>query len=318
MVIRYVQAMSSNKKALLLNNLLIDTIGWTLILPALPGLYASFEADTATIGTLTALLSLLTFLCGAVQGIASDFFGRIRMLQMCALSQLIGHMLTIHGLQSKSLYIFVLSRCIPAFFKCCMVVSQAYLFDMEQNIPGNSDVATLYAYSNIAFMSGPLIGGFLVSYSVYYPCIFGLLISAMELTILYFLEESSRSDAWQQSKLIQNSSVANGVSSEDDANGKGKAFNGNLLDLLHIKFAYQLSNALFEALFPQYGRSTFGLSGYATGLCYSLSGVLSALVNMYILPSVLLLRKPEQYLMYVLATTWMGLMIWALWGAMPG
>lgn len=322
MVKRYVQSILADKKALLLYNLLIDTIGWTLILPALPGLYASFQADTSTIGTLTSLLSLLTFMCGAVQGIASDYFGRIRMLQMCALSQFFGHLLTIYGLRSQSFSIFVLSRCIPALFKCCMVVSQAYLFDIEQHLPGNSDVATLYAYSNIAFMTGPLLGGFLVSYSVYYPCILGLIISVVEMTILYFLEEITHAETAQHKQLHH--SVHNKESYAYDeydeySNGKAKEGDNNtLIGLLHIKFAYQLGNALFESLFPQYGRSTFGLSGYATGLCYSLTGILSALVNMYILPAVLQLCRPEEYLVCVLTCTWAGLMIWALWGTQLG
>eukprot|EP01032_Pedospumella_encystans_P023787 gene23787-26920_t len=72
-------------------------------------------------------------------------------------------------------------------------------------------------------------------------------------------------------------------------------------------------------MFPQYGRTQFGLSGYATGVLFSLSGALSAVTNVYLLQWTLASsHRPEIYLWLYLLITALGLYVWALWSSLHG
>lgn len=231
-----------------------------------------------------------------------------------------------YSLNIKSFPLFVLARCIPALFKCCMVVSQAFLFDIESREENKvSNLGTLYACSNLAFIIGPLIGGFCISRSVYQPNMVGCVLSAMELAMLTLMRDLPKK---KKVEGMHHNRSANSVAFTDALTPIDSNSNSNspslfslppaLTHLLHVKFAFQLSNSLFEALFPQHGRSQFGLSGYATGLLFSLSGGLSAVTNMFVLKRVLGVHKVERFLPLCVAATGMGLLVWALWSSLYG
>ena len=318
---------------LLRNNLLINTIGWTILLPSMPVIYANFGANTASIGVLVSFVAMITFACGAVQGFASDYLGRLVMLRICAVAQLIGHILTIYSLYTYSFSLFVVARCLPAVFKCCMVVSQAFLFDIEsQQDPGAvSTLGSLYACSNIAFIIGPLLGGFCIARSMYLANAIGCLLSVVELGMLTLMKELPKIETEKERELAsRDRHISTSVNQERNSNTNYTSYIRSLVDslaqlpprlvmLLHIKFAYQLSNCLFESMFPQYGRTQFGLSGYATGVFFSLSGALSAVTNVYLLQWALASsHRPEGYLWLYLLVTALGLYVWALWSSLNG
>lgn len=319
---------SLSPTTLLLNNLLINTIGWTILLPAMPALYASFQVNTATIGTLVSFVAMLTFASGTLQGLASDYFGRLVLLRICAFSQLCGHLLMMYSLHTKSFPLFVLARCVPALFKCCMVVSQAFLFDIESREETKaSNLGTLYACSNLAFIIGPLIGGFSISRSMYHPNMVGCVLSVAELAMLTLVRDLPKHKK-KQIEDLHHSHSANSVTYDHASAHCNRAHNTSdtsLLSLspalshfLHVKFAFQLSNSLFEALFPQHGRMQFGLTGHATGLLFSLSGGLSACTNMFVLPRVLAVPRAQRLLRWCVAATGTGLLVWALCSSLYG
>jgi len=323
-----------NRKFLLCLSILVDTLCWSIVLPVLPGLHDTvFHINNITIGSISSLLSLLMFICGTLQGKASDYFGRITMLRISALAQLLGHIFIPISIRINSVMLYILARCIPSLFKCGMVVSQAYLYDISSAMDMSKDLGNLLAYSNIGFILGPLLGGYAQVYNVYLTFAIGCFLALTNMYILFQLEQQSasirfgnhvaiRSTAPSDSSHIngniindhqltsnqttneeiyhrkqQRSNISNAstnVSSINNYNTTSISINNNnllsstildqsFLQYLHIKFAFQMGNSLFESLFTQHARTQLGLKGSSIGLLLSYSGLISAFTNRYLL-----------------------------------
>ena len=329
-----------NRKFLLCLSILVDTLCWSIVLPVLPGLHDTvFHINNITIGSISSLLSLLMFICGTLQGKASDYFGRITMLRISALAQLLGHIFIPISIRINSVMLYILARCIPSLFKCGMVVSQAYLYDISSAIDMSKDIGNLLAYSNIGFILGPLLGGYAQVYNVYLTFAIGCFLALTNMYILFQLEQQSASIRFGNHVAIRSttpsdSSHINGniindhqltsnqttneeiyhrqqqrnntsststasipastnTSSINNNNTTSISSHNNLLSstildqsflqYLHIKFAFQMGNSLFESLFTQHARTQLGLRGSSIGLLLSYSGLISAFTNRYLL-----------------------------------
>jgi len=328
-----------NRKFLLCLSILVDTLCWSIVLPVLPGLHDTvFHINNVTIGAISSLLSLLMFICGTLQGRASDYFGRISMLRISAVAQLLGHICIPVSIKINSVLLYILARCIPSLFKCGMVVSQAYLYDISSAIDISKDLGNLLAYSNIGFILGPLLGGYAQGYNVYLTFGIGCVLAVTNLYILYQLEHQLHSNSKMTSsnghphhtssnhniivnsnhitknndinhcnntnvsipttttdvsihsitsnsfpKSNNNSHNKNNNNDKSSSNLSSIILDHSFLQYLHIKFAFQMGNSLFESLFTQHARTQLGLKGSSIGLLLSFSGLISAFTNKYLL-----------------------------------
>lgn len=322
-----------NRKFLLCLSILVDTLCWSIVLPVLPGLHDTvFHINNITIGSISSLLSLLMFICGTLQGKASDYFGRITMLRISALAQLLGHIFIPISIRINSVMLYILARCIPSLFKCGMVVSQAYLYDISSAMDMSKDLGNLLAYSNIGFILGPLLGGYTQVYNVYLTFAIGCFLALTNMYILFQLEQQSASIRFGNHVAIRSTTpsdsshingniindhqlTSNQTTNEEiyhrkqqrnnisNASTNASSINNNnttsisshynllsstildqsFLQYLHIKFAFQMGNSLFESLFTQHARTQLGLRGSSIGLLLSYSGLISAFTNRYLL-----------------------------------
>jgi len=322
-----------NRKFLLCLSILVDTLCWSIVLPVLPGLHDTvFHINNITIGSISSLLSLLMFICGTLQGKASDYFGRITMLRISALAQLLGHIFIPISIRINSVMLYILARCIPSLFKCGMVVSQAYLYDISSAMDMSKDLGNLLAYSNIGFILGPLLGGYAQVYNVYLTFAIGCFLALTNMYILFQLEQQSNSIRFGNHVAIRSTTpsdsshingniinhhqlTSNQTTNEEiyhrkqqrnnisNASTNASSINNNnttrisshnnllsstildqsFLQYLHIKFAFQMGNSLFESLFTQHARTQLGLRGSSIGLLLSYSGLISAFTNRYLL-----------------------------------
>jgi MFS family permease len=299
-----------NTRTVILANLFVNTIGWTILLPVFPEIHAFFNANTATVGSLASLVAIFTLVCGTIQGYASDYFGRLFMLQVSAISQLLGHLLTLLSLYCGSYYLYVVARCIPALLKCTMVVTQAYMYDLDNQLHSKDmKIGSMFAFSNFSFIVGPLIGGAVIARSIYLPSIAGVILSVVELYLLTLLPSVPPAPVVQD----RNNGNSSGVQVPMQPSHSGQQL---LFELLQVKFAYQLCNAEFEALFAQLARERLGLSARVIGRMFSLSGALNMFLNLYVLDPVLR-HQPERFLGILLAVTVVGLVIWGGTNSLP-
>lgn len=298
------------KKGLLFLNIVLDSIGWSMILPALPAIHHKLQLSTVAIGYLASTISVVVFLSGAIQGKLTEYVGTLPMLRLSAFAQIVGHMLMLLSLYYQSLFVFVMARCAPALFKSGMVVSQAILYDLTADgSPDDSlrDFGTLFAFSNLAYIIGPVMGGLLYTLSETAPFYFGILTSCLGLVVMWLIEQTGYKGPEANSKAI--AGPASPAQTFDDVK---PAMGYSLYHMLHLKFAYQVGNTLFESLFAQHCKNMMDLSsaniGYLLGYC----GTLSAISNLYILRYFIQRGNTEALLPALIFSLGIGLCIWAV------
>eukprot|EP01038_Epipyxis_sp_PR26KG_P004113 gene4113-5863_t len=333
-------------KRILFVSAMVDTIGWSIVLPTLPGLHSRLNISNINISFISSSISIVTFFGGIFQGKLSDSIGRIRMLQLSAISQLLGHLLVLGAIYFNSIELYILGRILPAMFKCGMVVSQAYLIDIDDNVSIKEnigkDMSTLVAFTNLAFIIGPIFGGFAYNFFPFLPFSCGIFISFLNLILLHILQTQAPnnpllvtssnnnniqtdSSICDKEGLIGNSmqSSSNMIVMPSSGNSVGNVYkrisaaakqqqNERFLNYLHVKFSFQISNTLFEALLPQHAKNQLQLSESYIGGLLGYTGALSAISNGFIIKKILLNENPSQFLLILSIVTALGLYIWVV------
>jgi len=192
----------------------LETIGWSIITPGLPTLHQSLSLSSSSVGSISALISVIALASVVIQGMASDAMGRVRLLSISSAAQLIGHLVLFFFAKGHmtSIWIFVAFRVLPSIFKCGMIVSQAYVIDWISAIPEDKDddlnpdaslntqqlatkhISTLMAYTNLGFIVGPVLGGQLSAMDPSYPFSAGCLVFLVNLALLTQMKDPPRED----------------------------------------------------------------------------------------------------------------------------
>jgi MFS family permease len=281
-------------KNILFVNILLDSLGWSVIIPSLPNIHEILELNTVTIGSMYSAISLLAFLSSTMQGVMLDYFGTQKMLYLSPISQLIGFSMIIVSIQLKSIPLFVVGRCLPAFFKCGMVVSQAVLYDLS-GPESIRDFGALFAFSNIAYIIGPVVGGFIYSLHPFAPYITSMITASLSLLLLYCIP--AKQDTFRRTASMEKIEKQTIIKETPDNKATPTSStwkNPTLFYYLHIKFAFQIGIATFEAFFGQYSRTYAGLNSRSIGLILGLYGTLALFTNLYIIKGLLSIISPKK------------------------
>lgn len=187
----------------------LETIGWSIITPGLPTLHAQLSLSSASVGSISALISVIALLSVVVQGMASDAMGRVKLLSISSLAQLLGHVVLYYFALGHltSIPLFITFRVLPSIFKCGMIVSQAYVCDCIYNNPTTAEetglnaqqvttkhISTLMAYTNLGFIIGPILGGQLSAMDPSYPFSAGCGVFLLNLLLLTQTKDPPRND----------------------------------------------------------------------------------------------------------------------------
>lgn len=311
------------KKLLININLVLDTIGWSLLIPILPSLNATLGINVVYAGWITSAVSVAGLLSGFAQCLLSDVIGATNMLRLSVGTQIIGFMIMLFALETKSVPLYVLARCLPSLFKCGMVMSQALLYEFSSPSEYTTDIGILQSFSSIAYTIGPGLGGRLFAsfgYRIFYVgigcCLISLGILAISNTttarpVVNSKDTSSFEHSAEKEKppLSANSNLP-----KSNAALTTTTTYTSLTHYLHIKFAFQLGNTCFEFLFSQHAVDQFRFSVESVGYLVSYCSLLSAVTTSIILPW--LTRKvggSTKTLLPILAVSLpMGLAYWAL------
>ena len=369
--------------------------------------------DNVAVGNISSFLNLLAFFASIFQALYLDRFERIFMLQLSAFFQLVSFLflaLIITNVLPRSFALFVFARSLPSFFKCGSLVSQAYVVDFivfcsssttpsEQREEATSSIAFLVAATNVGFIVGPLLGGYLSYIAPEFPLILGTLIFLLNMCLLalmsdpkehekdemegngiddsspfhlssssssYQLEEGlvgggnkfsttsrrsgsihqrrARTKALSQAlrieenpnstlfprKHLKNNQNNNGInnnsnynvvsfnnnnSSSSTSSTSSSSSSSSALFLLHLKFTFQVGNALYEAWFAQHLRYQLSASNHTLGLLFSLIGCTSALANGLIVRMVSANARESEIKMFLLLSAVgqsVGLLLWGM------
>jgi multidrug resistance protein len=170
--------------AIIFVTILIDLIGFGIVIPILP-LYADhFGASATTVGFLLAIYSAMQFVCSPILGKLSDRFGRRPVLMASILGTSLGFL--IMGL-AQTLWLLFLARIVDGVTGGNISTAAAYIADVTAPEERSRGMGLIGAAFGIGLIIGPAVGGLMSHISMAAPFFFAAALAAANALALYFL-----------------------------------------------------------------------------------------------------------------------------------
>lgn len=144
----------------------IDLIGFGIVIPILPFYAKSFAADAGTLGLLVTAYSGCQFLFAPLWGRLSDRFGR-RPVMLATIAGTAAS-LALLGWAPSLAWLFA-ARLLSGAFGANISVASAYITDLTAEHERTRYMGFLGASFGVGFVLGPAIGGFLAPYGYSVP-----------------------------------------------------------------------------------------------------------------------------------------------------
>jgi MFS family permease len=166
----------------LMLSVFIDVIGYSMILPLLPGIAKTFGASDIIIGILISANAFTALIFGPIWGRLSDKYGRKPLLIISQLGTFAGFIIL--GI-SDSLAIIFLSRILDGVFGGQFPIIRAYITDITTPKTRSSEIGKITVGMALGMILGPLIGGFLGALNWRYPPFLASIVSAISIIMTF-------------------------------------------------------------------------------------------------------------------------------------
>ncbi len=248
---------------------LVDLIGFGIVLPVLPFYAADFGADGLQTGLLFSIYSLVQLVMAPVWGRISDRVGRRPVLILGLLGSAAAYLVFA---RADSLSMLFLSRIVGGIGGSTIPIAQAYIADVTPPARRAGNMGLIGAAFGLGFVIGPFLGGVLSGLSPGTPAAPGYaaatLCATNALAAILFLPESRRPGAaGTTARFNLPASVAHAVSSPQ---------------ILITLGAYLFMTTAFSVLHPTLSLLTserFTMGAREAGYLFALLGLVSAIVQ---------------------------------------
>src|SRR5438445_3631762 len=152
---------SRSRFAVIFFTVLIDLIGFGIVMPILPFYAQRFGASGLAYGAVLGVYSFMQFVATALLGKLSDRIGRRPVLLTTMLFNALGYALFAFA---GSYWVLFLSRVVSGFAGGNISAAQAYIADITSPAERSRGMGIVGAAFGIGFSIGPAIGGFSAHY----------------------------------------------------------------------------------------------------------------------------------------------------------
>ena len=249
----------------------VDLLGFSLILPLLPYYAKTFSASPLLIGLLGTANALAQVVAAPLIGRFSDRFGRRPLLLLGTFAGFACFLML--GL-AKSLTMVFASRIINGLLGGNQALAQAYITDVTDEKDRARNLGVLGAAFGVGFIIGPALGGFLSSFGNSVPAFAAAGLSLVNfIWIAAALPESLPADR-------RRAGAAAGGQPPISARAMVAAMRRPRVGpLLTTIFIYSLAFGVFTASFSLYALHQLRLSAQFTGYILAYVGVILVLVQ---------------------------------------
>ncbi len=244
---------------------LIDLIGFGIVIPILPLYAEQFGASAIQIGLLTASYALMQLIFAPIWGRVSDRFGRRPVI----LGSLIGSSVAwlMFGF-AGALWVLFVARILDGISGASYAAAQAYVADITTDEDRVRGMGLIGAAFGLGFIIGPGIGGALGAIDPRLPFIVAAAIAMLNFGIAFKrLPESRPPGSREGARQARWGALARAVTSRD------------IGPLIWISFLGSLAFVGMESVFALYGSHKFGFGMAQTGLVFMFIGVFAAIVQ---------------------------------------
>ncbi len=280
-----------SRVAVIFVTVLIDLIGFGIVLPILPYYAKTFGAGGLGLGALFGVYSLMQFFGTSVLGKLSDRVGRRPVLMTTMLINAVGYLL----FASAGTYpVLFLARMVSGFAGGNISAAQAYMADISPAAERSRAMGILGAAFGIGFVVGPAIGGIAGTH-----VLAGLIAAGLSLANLasayVLLEESLRAEHRSERS-------GGGLGLGNIVRGLGDA---RLRPLLLIWLILPFAFAGYQVAMSLYPAQVYGWRARQLGYFFTVVGLTIAVVQGYLFR--LLVRRTGDRALVVIGTFGMAL-----------
>jgi DHA1 family tetracycline resistance protein-like MFS transporter len=243
--------------------ILVNLIGFGIIIPLLPFYAETFGASPLVIGLLFAVFSICQLVAAPVLGDWSDRYGRRPILIFSLLGTVVSFVLLA---MAHSLTILFLARIVDGLSGGNISTARAYVADVTEPKDRARAYGLIGAAFGLGFIFGPALSGVLVKVSYTAPiwAAAGITLAAAAVAWFWLPETVHRAQA-----------------------GTGMPFRNlpellrrpNLGRVLVIDFVYWFAFAIFQTTFALFTSRRFHFDASQTGYFFSAFGIVGAIVQ---------------------------------------
>jgi DHA1 family tetracycline resistance protein-like MFS transporter len=256
---------------LILVYVLIDVLGFSLILPLLPFYAATFDATPAVVGLLLGVNALTQLISAPIIGRLSDRYGR-RPLLLASIAGTVASFAML-GL-ARSLWMLFASRMLDGLLGGNISLAQAYISDVTDERDRARGLGLIGAAFGVGFIFGPAIGGTLSAGGNYaLPAWIAAGLSLVNLLgVLAWLPESLPADRRQGKTRNPAARVS--------ARALWEALRRPCVGpLLSLQLFFGLAFTMFQTIFALFAQKRLGLDAQSTSYVLTYVGLLVVIVQ---------------------------------------
>lgn len=264
---------SRNPVIFVLLTVLIDTIGFGIIMPVLPQLIMEIaDVDLAGAARLGGLMLVvfagLQFLFGPVMGNLSDRFGRRPVLLISLIAFSVNYALM--GLAPSLTWLFI-GRALTGIAGAVYAPASAYVADVTPPEKRAQSFGLVGAMFGLGFIVGPALGGFLGEYGPRAPFFAAAALAALNFVYgLIVLPESLPESRRRPFELARANPMGTLVAFRNEPRVLGFAL---------VAFVWQLAFHVYPATWSYFAIAKFNLSPREIGATLALSGLSMTIVQ---------------------------------------
>jgi MFS transporter, DHA1 family, tetracycline resistance protein len=248
--------------------ILLDLIGFGMILPLLPFYAEEFHAGRVTIGLIFASYSLTQLLFAPWLGRLSDRFGRRPLMLASIAGSAAAHLLFA---TAGSVAVLLLARSLAGVAAANYGIAQAYLADVTPPAQRSRAMGLVGAAFGLGFVIGPALGGALTRFGIAAVPYAAAALSAVNLGIAVFaLRESLPAAARRSARTRALFGLGDLPQLWRDA---------RLRNLMLLFFLVMFCFSIMEATLALFCQASFGFGPRATSGLFTYVGVLLVVVQ---------------------------------------
>ena len=250
----------------------IDLIGFGIIIPLLPFYAETYGASPQKVTMLMVTFSFFQFMAAPIWGYLSDKYGRRIIIWITLSGSIIAYILLAY---SQTLYGLFFARALAGFMAGNISTAQAYIADITDKNNRAKAMGLFGAAFGIGFILGPAIGGILAGSdpknpNVILPPLIAASLSFIALTLsLLILKDTKPSKNNNKNRRIL--SLIEAIKTP------------NLRQLILISFAVTVVFASMESTFSLWSERTFNWGAEQNGFIFAFSGICGVLVQGFLI-----------------------------------
>jgi MFS transporter, DHA1 family, tetracycline resistance protein len=287
---------------------LIDMLGFALIVPLLTFFADTFGASAFQTGLLVSSYALMQMISAPILGRLSDKYGRRPVFLISIAGTFIGFLIL--GF-ADSLWMLYLSRIISGLTAGNISVAQAYIADVTDEKNRARGMGMFGAAFGLGFILGPALGGMLSQFGFAVPAFVSAGLTLINLLTVYFwLPESLTSE--RRAELATQKKV------NVSFNALLTALNRPQVGpLLWVRLGFAIAFNAFQTVFPLYVLNKFNLNAQQTGYILAYIGIVLVIMQGGAIGPLSARYKESHLITAFLIFTLIGMVGWAFANSIP-